>query len=147
MKFTLELPIKKSRADVWKAFDNVENMKKWQPTLIRFEAISGTPGQPGAVSKLTYAEGKNKREFFLIEKITQRDEPNRLDGVYENDFADNVIRNTFIATGGNETLWKLETEFKFKTLIMKVMGPLMKRNFVIRTERDMQRFKKLVEGS
>ncbi len=147
MKFNLELPIKKPRADVWKAFDNAENMKKWQPSLIHFESISGTPGQPGAVSKLTYAEGKNKREFSLIEKVTVRDEPAQFDGVYENDFADNVIRNTFIATNENETLWKLETEFKFKTLIMKIMGPLMKRNFVIRTEKDMQRFKKLVEES
>src|SRR5688572_33318948 len=112
MKFTLELPIKKSRVEVWKAFDNVENMKKWQPTLIRFEPVSGTPGQPGAVSKLTYAEGK--REFALIEKITHRAEPERFAGLYENDFADNTIKNEFIAVSENETLWKMETEFKFK---------------------------------
>jgi hypothetical protein len=145
MKFNLELPIKRSRAEVWKIFDNVENMKKWQPSLTRFEQISGTAGQPGAISRLTYGEGKN--EFTLIEKITHRDEPNRFDGVYENNFADNVERNTFLATSENETLWKLETEFKFKTLIMKVVGPLMKKNLVRRTERDMERFKKLVEGS
>lgn len=44
MKFTLELPIRKSRTEVWKAFDSVENMKKWQPTLIKFENMSGIPG-------------------------------------------------------------------------------------------------------
>jgi hypothetical protein len=145
MKFNLELAINRSRAEVWRAFDNVEDMKRWQPSLIKFETLSGTPGQPGAVSKLTYSEGG--REFSLIEKITHREEPARFEGVYENDFADNVIRNTFIATGENETLWKLETEFKFKTFIMKIAGPLMKKNFVRRTERDMQRFKKLAEGS
>lgn len=144
MKFTLELPIRKPRAEVWKAFDNVENMKKWQPTLVKFENVSGTPGQPGAVSNLTYAEGK--REFVLVEKITYRAEPDQFDGVYENNFADNVIKNFFIATSENETLWKMETEFKFKTFIMKIMGPLMKKNFVIRTEKDMQRFKELVES-
>ena len=144
MKFTLELPIRKSRAEVWKAFDNVENMKKWQPTLIKFENMSGTPGQPGAVSRLTYAEGK--REFFLTEKITDRAEPERFDGMYDNEFADNIIKNTFIATSENETLWKMETEFKFKTLIMKIIGPLMKNNFVKRNEKDMERFKKLVES-
>ncbi|MBC7876030.1 MAG: SRPBCC family protein [Anaerolineales bacterium] len=144
MKFTLELPIRKPRAEVWKAFDNVENMKKWQPTLIKFENVSGTPGQPGAVSNLIYAEGK--REFVLVEKITYRAEPDQFDGVYENDFADNVIKNFFIATSENETLWKMENEFKFKTFIMKIMGPLMKKNFVIRTEKDMARFKELVES-
>jgi len=144
MKFTLELPVRKSRTEVWKAFDSVENMKKWQPTLIKFENMSGIPGQPGAVSRLTYSEGK--REFFLTEKITFRAEPDRFDGAYENKFADNIVKNTFIATSEKETLWKLETEFKFKTLIMKIVGPLMKKNFVKRTEKDMERFKKMVEN-
>lgn len=144
MKFTLELPVRKSRTEVWKAFDSVENMKKWQPALIKFENMSGIPGQPGAVSRLTYSEGK--REFFLTEKITFRAESDRFDGAYENEFADNIVKNTFIATSEKETLWKLETEFKFKTLIMKIVGPLMKKNFVKRTEKDMERFKKMVEN-
>ena len=67
---------------MWRAFDNVENMKKWQPTLMKFEPVSGTPGQVGAVSELTYNE--NGREFMLIEKITRRDEPNGFDAIYEN---------------------------------------------------------------
>jgi hypothetical protein len=144
MKFSLELSINKPRVEVWKAFDNVENTMKWQPSMTKFEHVSGTPGQPGAVSKLTYSE--NGREFFLMERITFRAEPERFDGVYENEFADNVIRNTFIAINENETLWKMETEFKFKTVVMKVVGPLMKKNFVKRTEADMQRFKELAEG-
>ena len=144
MKFKLELPINKSRAEAWKAFDNVENMKKWQPTLVSFEPVSGTPGQTGAVSKLTYSE--NNREFALIEKITLRDEPHRFDGVYENAFADNVIQNSFIEQGKDRTLWVMETEFKFKTLLMKFMGPLMKKSFVTRTQKDMQRFKEMAES-
>ena len=144
MKFKLELTINKPLAEVWKAFDNIENMKKWQPTLIKFEPISGTPGQVGAVSKLTYEEGK--REFALIEKITHRDEPSRFDGVYENNFADNIIRNTFVEHGQDQTLWVMETEFRFKTLIMKIIGPLMKKNFVARTQKDMERFKEMAES-
>ena len=144
MKFKLEIPIGKPRDEVWKAFDNIENMKKWQPSLISFESINGTPGQPGAVSKLTYEEGG--REFSLIEKITHRDEPHRFDGVYENNFADNIIRNRFIELSEDQTLWVTETEFKFKTLLMKIAGPLMKKNFVARTKRDMERFKEVAEG-
>ena len=144
MKFKLELTINKPLAEVWKAFDNIENMRKWQPTLIKFEPVSGIPGQPGAVSKLTYEEGG--REFTLIEKIIHRDEPNSFDGVYENNFADNIIRNKFIELGQHQTVWAMETEFRFKTLIMKLMGPLMKKNFVARTQKDMERFKEMVEN-
>ena len=144
MKFKLELTINKPLAEVWKAFDNIENMKKWQPTLVKFEPVSGIPGQPGAVSKLTYEEGR--REFTLIEKIIHRDEPNSFDGVYENNFADNIIRNKFIELGQHQTVWAMETEFKFKTLIMKLMGPLMKKNFVTRTQKDMERFKEMAES-
>ena len=144
MRFKLEVPIHRPRAEVWKAFDNPENMKIWQPSLVSFQVISGKQGQPGAVSRLTYAE--NSREFSLIEKVTGRDEPNRLDGMYENEFADNSISNTFIEQGTDETLWVMETEYRFKTLIMKIMGPLMKKNLVARTAADMQRFKEMMEG-
>ena len=143
MKFALELPLQKSRDEVWKAFDNPENTKIWQPSLVNFETISGIQGQPGAVSKLTYKEGK--REFSLIEKVTQRAEPDRFDVIYENEFADNSVRNTFVIVNDNETLWRMEVEFKFKTLIMKLIGPSMKTNYILRTERDMQRFKEFVE--
>ena len=144
MKFKLELPINKPRVDVWKGFDNAENIKKWQPTLVSFEPVSGTPGQPGAVSKLTYKEGN--RDLILVEKITRRDEPKGFDGVYESEFADNAIRNTFIEQGKDQTLWVMETEFVFKTFLMKIMEPLMKKNFVKRTEEDMQRFKAMTES-
>jgi uncharacterized protein YndB with AHSA1/START domain len=144
MKFRLELPINKPRAEVWKAFDNPDNMKKWQRSLISFETLSGTQGQPGAVSILTFEE--HGRQFELIERVTYRDEPNRFDGVYENNFADNIVKNTFIEQGKEQTLWVVETEFKFKTIVMRILGPLTKKNFVARTQKDMGRFKEMVES-
>ncbi len=144
MKFKLELPIHKSRTEVWRAFDDPENMKIWQPSLIRFEPVSGTPGQPGAVSKLTYRE--NEREFTLLETITQRHEPDLFHGVYDNQFAENSIQNEFIDQGDGQTLWVMETKYTFKTLIMKILGPLLKKNYVARTQKDMERFKEMVES-
>ncbi len=144
MKFKLETIINKPRAEVWQAFDNIENLSKWQPTLIKHELIDGIPGQPGAVSKLTYAE--SGREFSLTEKITHRDEPNQLDSIYENNFADNLINNRFIEQDKDQTLWITETEFNFKTPLMKIMGNILKKNYIKRTQRDMQRFKEMQEG-
>jgi hypothetical protein len=144
MKFKLELLINESRAEVWNAFDDPEKMKIWQPSLIRFEPVSGTPGQPGAVSKLTYKE--NDREFSLMETITHRREPECFHGVYDNPFAENSIHNVFIEQGDGQTLWVMETDYKFKTLIMKILGPLLRKNYITRTQKDMERFKEMVES-
>lgn len=144
MKYKLETLIDKSRTEVWKAFDDPQKMKQWQPSLIKHELMEGISGQPGAVSKLTFEE--KGREFSLIEKVTRREEPNRLDGVYQNEFSDNTISNVFVEQGNGQTLWVVETAFKFKTLFMKIAGPLLKKNFVIRTEKQMQRFKEMVEN-
>ena len=143
MKFKLELIINKSRAEVWEAFDSAENLKRWQPTLKKHELVSGTLGQPGAVSTLTYEE--KEREFALTEKTILHKEPDRLDAIYENNFTDNTNKNTFIEQGPNKTLWVLEAEYKFKTTAMKIVGTLKKKNFVARTQRDMENFKEFVE--
>lgn len=144
MKFKLELLINKPRMEVWQSFDSPEDLKRWQPTLKSIELVSGTSGQPGAVSTLTYEE--NEREFSLDERIIFREEPNRFDSVYENKFTDNINKNTFIEQGSNQTLWVLESEYKFKTVTMKIVGILGKKNFVARAQKDMERFKEFVEN-
>jgi hypothetical protein len=143
MKYTLELLVNKPRVEVWKIFDNPENTKIWQPSLTEIETISGIQGQPGAVSRLSYME--NGREFSLSERITERVELNCLVRVYENAFADNTIKNRFIEQGNDQTMWTMETEYRFKTLIMKILGPVLKKNYVARSQREMERFKELVE--
>ena len=144
MKFKLKLTINKSLTDVWKTFDNPENLKKWQPTLKSIELVSGTLGQSGAISTLTYVE--SEREFVLTEKIILREEPNRFDAVYENKFTDNINKNTFTEQGPDTTLWVFESEYKFKTTTMKVVGTLKRKNFVARAQKDMERFKEFAEG-
>jgi len=139
MKFKLELTIKKPLTDVWNIFDGTDNLNKWQPALKNIELISGESGQTGAVSKLTYEE--NEREYSLTRKILRREEHHRLDSA----FAHNTDRNTFSELSPDETLWVFETEYKFKTAIMKIVGTLKKKNFVIRAQRDMERFKEFVE--
>ena len=144
MKYKLELLIHRPRAEVWKLFDNPANLNQWQPSLIQVEHLSGASGHPGALSRLTFKSGE--REYSLTEQVTFRAEPERLDRVYDNEFAENVVKNTFLERGAGATLWKVEVVFKFKTLFMKILGPLRKKVFVNRTRRDMERFKALAEG-
>lgn len=144
MKFKVEIVINKPRVEAWKLFDNSENIQKWQPTLTKHELASGASGQPGAVTKLTFEEGG--REFSLVEKIIHRAEPNELNSVFESIYADNIVQNKFIEQGKDQTLWIVETEYTFKTLLMKVMGNLLKKNYVKRTQREMERFKEMAES-
>ena len=145
MKYKLDLDLQKPLNDVWKAFNDVENLKKWQPSLVKVETISGVAGQVGAVSELTFSEGK--REFTLTEKIIQREDPTRIEMLYENKFADNTVTHTFVEQEDGTTLWINETEYSFKTIVMKLMGPIMKGNFILRSRMEMNQFKELVERS
>ena len=144
MKYKLELSVNKPRAEVWRVFNDLDTIDKWQPSLTKIESIEGTTGQLGSVTKLTFKNGE--REFSLIEKITFRAEPERIDGIFENEFADNPMKNTFIENGPNETLWRVDVEFKFKTMFMRLIGPFVKKRFMANTQRNMDRFKALVES-
>jgi uncharacterized protein YndB with AHSA1/START domain len=143
MKYTIELIINKPRQDVWQAFTAPDKMRAWQTSLTTIELLNGTPGQPGAESKLMFEE--NGREYSLIEKIISCQEPESLLQSYENQFSINTIDNSFLEQGQSQTLWITETEYKFKTLLMKIMGPVYRKNLVARTQRDMGRFKEMVE--
>lgn len=143
MKFTIDVTINKNRKQVWRAFDNPKNMKRWQPTLQTFEPQSGAQGQVGAVSKLTYNE--DGRTMTLFETITRRDEPNEFAGMYITDGVVNHLKNRFDELNAQQTRWTLDAEFKF-TGILAVVAPLMKNSFVKRTQADMERFKTMVEN-
>ena len=52
MKYQNEIEIDLPVNKVVELFDNPENLKRWMPGLQSFEHISGTPGQPGAKSRL-----------------------------------------------------------------------------------------------
>lgn len=143
MEFYFEVTINKGRDEVWKIFDNLENLKKWQPTLKRHAQVSGEPRQPGAVARLTYDE--NGREVVLEETITGRRKPEFFSGTYTGMGARNTLVNRFVAEGPNKTLWTVQATFEFSSLQYKLMAPAMKGLIRKRIEADLNRFKLLAE--
>jgi hypothetical protein len=143
MHLRFELVLEHDRAAVWKAFDNPDNMKKWQPTLESFERVSGTSGQPGAVSRLTYWEGK--RTIVLTETITLRRDPEEFWGTYDSGMALNAIRNRFEEAGADRTRWIGTTDFQFRGL-WRLLGPLFRGAIHKRTVEDRSRFKQKIES-
>jgi len=142
VKFIHEIVIEKGREEVWRLFDDPDNMKHWQPTLQSFTPVSGDPGQPGAVSKLLYVE--NGRNIELVETILSRTHPEEFTGTYANPMVLNTIRNTFVAIGPNQTRWVMEGEFEFKGLL-KLFGWTMRGALRRRVGEDCERFKRFAE--
>lgn len=143
MQLIFDITIQKPLATVWAAFDDAANMQKWQPTLKSFEHLSGTPGQPGAVSKLVYEE--NGHLITLHETITVRREQAELTGVYDSGMATNHIRNTFAATDAGSTQWHIAAQFQFKGFF-KYLTFVFKGGVRRRIQEDCLRFKQMVEG-
>lgn len=143
LQFTTEVVLERPIHEVWRAFDSTENMKRWQPTLESFVHVSGTPGQPGAVSRLTYLEGK--RTVVLTETVSERREPEYFAGSYDSGMACNRIANHFVAIDGNRTQWKMECEFVFRG-VWKLLTPLFRGAIEQRTRQDVERFKECLES-
>jgi uncharacterized protein YndB with AHSA1/START domain len=142
--YRLETEIDLPRDRVIELFDNPDNLKNWQPGLESFEHIEGEPGQPGAKSRLHYKMGK--RELDLIETVVRRNLPDEFTGTYETKGVWNEVANRFEETSDGRTRWILENEFRFSTLMMKVMGKVMPGAFKKQTLQNMQQFKDFAEG-
>lgn len=144
MRYTTEVTINLSRERVIELFDDSENLKKWQDGLESFEHISGTPGQPGAKSKLHYKMGK--REIDMIETITSRNLPDEFSGTYEATGVFNTMINHFHEDEPSKTRWVTDSEFKFSGIMM-IMAFFMRGSFRKQTQETMEAFKNFAENA
>lgn len=142
MKMKFAIVIDASLDSVWAAFDNPGNMPRWQQNLESFLHVSGEPGQPGAVSELTFDE--KGRKVVLTETITERRKPDFLAGTYDSPMGKTLIVNHFEAVDEKTTRWTAWCNFNFRG-IMKIMSLFVIGSIRKRTEADMERFKLMVE--
>lgn len=142
MKYTNEIEINLPINRVVALFDDPENLKHWQPGLQSFEHVSGTPGQPGAKSRLKFKMGK--REIEMIETITRRNLPEEFAGTYDAKGVHNIVSNRFIPLGENKTKWVTDNEFQFSGF-MKLMGWFMPGAFKKQSQKYLEQFKAFAE--
>ena len=143
MKYTLEIEIDKPVDEVIELFDNPDNMGKWMDGLLSFEPLSGTPGQPGAKSRLKFKMGK--REIEMIETITTRNLPDEFSGTYEAKGVFNILKVTFVKVSDTKTKYITEEEFQFKGF-MKLMAFFMPGAFKKQSFKYMTAFKNFAES-
>lgn len=111
--------------------------------LKSFEPISGTPGQPGAKSKLKFEMGKRKIE--MIETVTVRNLPDEFSGTYDVKRVFNIVKNSFVNLDEIKTKYISEQEFQFKGM-MKVFAFLMPGAFKKQSMKYLEAFKKISES-
>ncbi|MEL6674594.1 MAG: SRPBCC family protein [Bacteroidota bacterium] len=143
MKYVHSIEIDQPLDKVIELFDNPDNMAKWQPGFISFTHLSGTPGQPGAQSRIHYKMGKRKVD--MIETILTRDLPREFSGTYETPGVRNFINNTFEVLDKNRTRWTSENEVRFSGL-MKIFGFFMRGAFPKQSYQFMENFKEFAES-
>jgi carbon monoxide dehydrogenase subunit G len=143
MKYSNEVVIQLPLQRVIELFDNPDNLRHWQPGLISFTHLSGTPGQPGAKSRLLYKMGK--REIEMIETVTKRDLPREFSGTYEAKGVLNVQQNLFEALPDGSTRYTSVAEFQFKGIMMKLIGLLMPGAFKKQSQQYLDDFKAFAE--
>jgi carbon monoxide dehydrogenase subunit G len=144
MKYTSEIEIAKPIDQVIRLFDNPDNLPRWMDGLQSFEHISGTPGQPGAKSRLKFKMGN--REMEMIETIKVRNLPDEFSGTYEAKGTLNLVKAKFVKLAESRTKYISEQEFQFKG-VMKIMGFLMPGLFKKQTMKFLTSFKTFAENS
>ena len=142
MNYTCVVTISQPLARVIELFGDPKNNKHWQPGLVSAEPISGTPGQPGAKTRLKY--DMNGRKIEMIETITRRNLPQDFVAQYEAKGVFNVVHHNFEAVSSNATKWSMESEFQFGGF-MKVMSWFMPGAFRKQSEKMMNDFKRFAE--
>ncbi len=80
----------------------------------------------------------------MTETITARREGSFLGGTYDSKWGTVIIFNHFEETDDGKTRWTSNMNYSFKGL-MKIMAFFMRRSICNRSDRDMNRFKLLVE--
>lgn len=142
MKQKFELIIDADRDTVWAAFENPDNLRRWQPTLASYEHRTGEPGRPGATAELVHEE--NGRQITMTETITECRKPDFKAGIYETNHGTTLTFHTFERIDDHRTRWSAWSNMSFKG-VMKFMSIFQLKRIRRRAEDDMQRFKLMVE--
>lgn len=142
MKHHYEVVIDADVRTVWKILDDIDSMKKWQPSLESITLKSGVAGQPGAVSEIVYDE--NGRKVTMTETITERRDLQFMALKFEAPMGDTVVVNHFEDIDGKQTRWKMYSNFTFKGLF-KLIGIFFSGSIRRSNEGMLHNFKLLAE--
>ncbi|WP_026208519.1 SRPBCC family protein [Catelliglobosispora koreensis] len=153
MKYTVSIEIALPRERVAQLLADPARMPKWLRGLVLHEPLSGVHGQVGTKSRVVLQMGQQKIE--ATETITRR-EPADLNAipkesvvVFEREIVSdgmwNAARERLTEAGPETTLWVSENEFRFSSMLMRLVGLLMPGAFRKQSLQHMMDFKAFAE--
>ena len=136
--------INKPIKEVWRFFENPENLKLWLSGFQKVEHISGVPGAQGAKAKHYFLE--RGKELVLDEEIIEVIPGKKFVGTLGSSMMVNTVTNHFNDLGNGQTEYSISSDTQFKGFLWKQIGPLMKGDFKKRQEKDMETLKQVLEN-
>ncbi|MGI5221978.1 SRPBCC family protein [Nocardia sp. CA-290969] len=153
MKYTVSIEIALPRQRVAELLADPAHLPNWLRGLVLHEPVSGEHGQVGTESRVVLEMGGRKME--CTETITRR-EPADLREIPETSvvhFEREIVgegmwsaaRERLTEAGPETTLWESENEYRFSSVLMKLLGRLMRGYFRKQSLQHMQDFKAFAE--
>ena len=153
MKYTESIEIALPRDEVAQLLNDPAHLPKWLRGLVMHEPLNGVHGQVGTKTQVVLQMGQQKME--CIETITRR-EPADLGAIPKGSVVHfdreivaegmwSAVRERLTEAGPDTTLWVSESEYRFSSLLMRLVGLLMPGTFRKQSQQYMQDFKAFAE--
>jgi len=144
MKHKGSIEISQTFEKVAALFSNPENLKEYQDGFVKKELISGSQGEVGAISKMTYLHGK--QDMILIETITKNELPHSFEANYHHRHMDNTMKCNFVAIDDTTTRYEFEYEYtRIDWVLPKLMALLFPSMYRKPAEKWLRQFKEFAE--
>lgn len=153
MRFNDSVEIGLPRYEVLRLLSDPGHLSKWLRGLVSHEPVSGVHGEVGTVSRVVFRNGSEEMEG--TETITRREPADvaglsgETDVLFERELvADgmrNVTRDRLIEMNPRRTRWESENEYRFDSLKMRLLTPVMRGEFQKQTRQHMRDFKAYAE--
>jgi carbon monoxide dehydrogenase subunit G len=142
-KASYSIEVKKPVEDVFKFLDDSELAKQWIGGLESIEPLTTGGNRVGAKAKHIYVEDGRKIEMIEETLIYEPNKRVKIKGV--TDGFELLVDYRLHATP-NGTRIEQETEIHMKSLMMKILAPLINWSNRKRIAEDFARLKTLIEG-
>jgi hypothetical protein len=153
LKYTNSIEIDLPREKVAQLLADPAHLPKWLRGMVLHEPVNGVHGQVGTTSRVVMQSGKQTIE--MTETITRR-EPADLHGIpaevvvhFDRETVgagmSSVVRDRLTEAGPETTRWESDSEFRFSSLSMRLVGLLMPSAFRKQSQQHMQDFKAFAE--
>ena len=141
---TVSIVVNAPASKTFAVFNDTANMRKWQPTFIKMENISGAANEPGSKWRLFYDE--HGRELVMTETVTAFEQDKLFAFTLEDEFANFQIEIRFEENNGQTTITQTDrgegNSLSAKSMIALMGGSIRKHQLEMYT-----RLKELVEKS